>query len=276
MQCPRCAGDGLCIECHGEGTLECPTCNGNGFIMNTLPSGKMVEMKCQRCAGNGFVFCNKHCDVCAGQGILDAKILIFPEKKVEKEIDNEFVMAFKPFIPKTTYTLLVLIFIGYLLSGLFWGKGNIFYILGLFYAPFVERGEIWRFVTAMFLHGNALHLLSNSYCLFVLSPAIERIVGVKKFLILYFLSGITGFVLSMIFVPQAPTVGASGALFGIMTAYLGLQLRNKIFDKYIINQLLFWFVLNIFIGFSIPGINIWAHLGGALAGFIYAYFIKIE
>lgn len=273
MQCPRCSGDGLCTECNGEGFVDCSACRGKGYTTNELPSGTIVEIKCPRCSGDGTIPCNKKCEVCNGTGVLGAKVIDFPR---EKQQNNEFIRVFRPFVPKATYTLLALIVIGYLLSGMLWSKGNVLYILGIFYPPFVERGEFWRFITAMFLHGGIIHLLSNSYCLFVLSPAIEHILGVKKFLSLYFISGIVGFLLSMIFIPQAPTVGASGALFGIMAAYLGLQLRNKMFDAHIINQLLFWFVINLFIGFSIPGINIWAHLGGAVAGFAYGYLTKVE
>jgi len=272
MQCPRCEGSGICIECQGRGISECPFCKGLGSNTNALASGVIVETKCSRCAGEGFISCPENCDICRGKGIFEPK-----EDFIQKRDNNLTEVIFKPFVPKVTYTILILIVLATALSGVLSDrKGNLFYLLGFFYAPYIEQGQIWRFITAMFLHGNLLHLLSNVYCLFILSPMIEHVAGWKRFLTLYFLSGIAGFVLSMIFVPQHPTVGASGALFGIMTSYLGLQLRNGIFEKHVVHQLLFWFFINLFLGFSMPMINVWAHIGGALAGFVYAYFMKLE
>ncbi len=274
MRCPRCGGNGLCVECNGDGALKCSTCAGRGSIKSQLPSGVIVESKCSRCSGDGWNPCNKECEVCNGTGVFVPDLKRFEKTKDHNDNDNEILIVFKPAPPVATYTILIGIVIATLLSGALVGKLNIFYQLGAFFPPFVEQGQVWRFVTAMFLHGNFLHLFFNAYCLFILCPSIERIINVPRFLLLYFMSGIAGFALSMIMYPDTPTVGASGALFGIMASYLGLQARNHIFNAEVIKQLTFWFVLNMILGIFVPNINIWAHVGGAITGFLYAYSIK--
>ena len=75
---------------------------------------------------------------------------------------------------------------------------------------------------------------------------------------------------------MAPSIGASGALFGVLAGYLGINIKNKIFSPAIIRELIFWIVFNIIIGLSIPNINMAAHAGGAIAGFIFTYFIRLN
>lgn len=265
VECPRCGGTGKCIECGGEGSVICLPCSGTGSV-----NGR----KCQSCDGTGRMPCPKECEVCGGSGRLT-----FEDKGKRKArsgpAHGDSYIAVSLARPVCTYALIAMCTIATLASGIIFGEGNILFSLGVFFAPFVKQGQWWRLITAMFLHGNAIHLILNMWCLYVLAPTIEQILMPRRFMALYFTAGVAGFLLSMIFMPEAPTVGASGALFGIMTSYFALQMKYRIFSPPAIKNLLFWFAINLALGLMMPSINMWAHVGGAAAGFLYTYALPV-
>ena len=124
--------------------------------------------------------------------------------------------------------------------------------------------DYYRLVSAIFLHGSILHLAFNMYVLFVLGPTLERILGHGRFLLLFLLAGVGGSVASYAFSePTTWSVGASGAIFGLMGALLiaGQRLR------YDVTMVLVLVVINIVIGFVFSsGIDWRAHLGGLATG----------
>jgi membrane associated rhomboid family serine protease len=138
----------------------------------------------------------------------------------------------------------------------------------------VWNGEVWRLLTAIFLHANPLHLILNLYGLYVLGPALETAVGTTRFLLIYFLSGIFGYVVSLVFLhPLAATLGASGAIFGLMGALIGNEMRFGRHPLEFLEQdygrsLVSYAVLNLVLGLLFPGINNAAHLGGFLCGLL--------
>lgn len=140
----------------------------------------------------------------------------------------------------------------------------------------ILAGEYWRFLTPVFLHANILHLLVNSYSLYVVGSTVERIYGRPRFLIIYFLAGIFGNIASFMF-SLAPGVGASGAIFGLLgaLAYYGVE-NPVIFKKYFGYSLVATLVINIAYGFSNVGIDNFAHLGGLTGGFLVAGVVQLE
>jgi membrane associated rhomboid family serine protease len=130
-------------------------------------------------------------------------------------------------------------------------------------------GEIWRLVTAMFLHGGIDHLLGNCAVLYVLAMACEHAFGVFKTGLVYLVSGVAGSALSVVMSP-GPSVGASGAIFGLSGAIVVfLHKHHKLFflrDKRIASVLLIWAIYTIVTGFLSPQIDNFAHIGGFLAG----------
>lgn len=124
--------------------------------------------------------------------------------------------------------------------------------------------DYYRLFTAMFLHASILHIAFNMYVLFVLGPTLERILGHWRFLLLYVLAGLGGSAVSYAFsAPTTWSVGASGAIFGLMGALLvaGKRLR------YDVNMVLALVAINIVIGFVFSsGIDWRAHLGGLATG----------
>jgi len=141
---------------------------------------------------------------------------------------------------------------------------------GAKYGLLIEAGEWWRFVTPVFLHGGLLHLAMNSWVLFDLGPAVEGIYGPQKFLVLYVVTGTASFVASYLWRPMALSIGASGAIFGLIGVMIAYGYRNRrgageavrtMFVRYAIYGLLF--------GFLMPGLDNAAHIGGLVSGIAF-------
>jgi membrane associated rhomboid family serine protease len=131
------------------------------------------------------------------------------------------------------------------------------------FAPSVANGQWWLLITAGFLHGSIIHLLFNVYILWVLGSQLENIVGKPKFIIIYFVSLLGGSLASYLFSPFGSySIGASGAIFGLMGAMLVVG-RKRNLD---ISQITTLVVINVVIGFVLSGIDWRAHLGGLAAG----------
>lgn len=134
--------------------------------------------------------------------------------------------------------------------------------------------EWWRLITPVFLHGSLLHIGFNMYALYALGPTLEHFYGHVRFLALYLLAGFAGNVLSLIMTPN-PSLGASTAIFGLLAAQGVFLYRNRQFfgasaRPQLINIVVVA-VINFVIGMS-AGIDNWGHLGGFLAGLVFAWF----
>jgi rhomboid protease GluP len=133
----------------------------------------------------------------------------------------------------------------------------------------IMNGEYWRLVTPIFLHANLLHLGFNSYALYILGPQVERYFGYMRFVVIYLLSGIAGVIASMTFKPAAYSVGASGAIFGLVGALIVYLYQNRdLFGGMGRRRLMSAIqvaAINLLIGLS-PGIDNWGHIGGMVGG----------
>ena len=131
----------------------------------------------------------------------------------------------------------------------------------------VQNGEWWRVGTAAFLHANILHILFNMYALWLLGRALERYIGSARFLIIYTIAGISGSAGALLLTNlYTPTVGASGAIFGLMGALLVLERRGVPLVGPIIPIL----AINLVLSSRIPGISIGGHVGGLIGGVLAA------
>jgi membrane associated rhomboid family serine protease len=147
--------------------------------------------------------------------------------------------------------------------------GKLFLDGALIGAAIDVQGEWYRLVTAMFLHGSLLHLLFNMLALYWLGTIVEQALGTWRFLLIYFVSGIAGSAGALALSgPFEVTVGASGAIYGIMGALLVLEYRAT---GTFAGQALALIVVNLAITFAIPNISVGGHLGG-LAGGVLATF----
>jgi len=151
-------------------------------------------------------------------------------------------------------------------------------MFGIKYAPLICAGEYWRLVTPMFLHADIAHLGANSFSLLIFGQVVERIFGTGRFILIYITAGIVGNIVSFAFT-QAPSLGASGAVLGIGGALLYMWTRNRrVFSgrKRQYMTLVFLVFFNVFYGFSRTGIDNFAHIGGALSGFLTAGVICLK
>ncbi|MDV4149756.1 rhomboid family intramembrane serine protease [Clostridium sp. AL.422] len=139
---------------------------------------------------------------------------------------------------------------------------------------FINNGQFYRLLTAAFLHGGIVHILFNMSALNIIGRQVENVYGGKRFLIIYLLSALGGNVFSYLFKPESISVGASGAVFGLLGAMLvfGIKERKKIGKGYAKN-ILETIGLNVIIGITIPNIDNFAHIGGLLIGFVIAFIL---
>jgi rhomboid protease GluP len=140
----------------------------------------------------------------------------------------------------------------------------------------VAVGEAWRLLSSVFLHSGVTHLGFNMLSLYFLGSFVEEAYGRGRFLALYLLSGISGGLAYLYFGEfNAPAVGASGAIFGLLGGVLGYALRRGTFSwqNPLIRQLLILLALNLYLGFSIPNISNTAHLGGLAGGFLFGWLV---
>jgi membrane associated rhomboid family serine protease len=134
--------------------------------------------------------------------------------------------------------------------------------------PEIADGEYWRLVTAGFLHAGFFHLLFNMLSLYILGGLLEPAVGRLRFGLIYFVSLLAGSFGALLLEPTSPTVGASGAIFGLMAA-TAVVMRSRGMSI-MESGLGIWIVLNLVITFSVPNISIGGHLGGFAGGGIAA------
>jgi rhomboid protease GluP len=139
----------------------------------------------------------------------------------------------------------------------------------------IVRGQYWRLLTAVFLHADIIHIGLNGYFLYIIGPQVERTYGPIRFLAIYLLSGLAGSITSFAISPY-PSIGASGALFGLIGAMLPLYVRNRNVlagTTARIRQILLVIVINLAFGFA-PGTNIdnWGHVGGLFGGLLLSWF----
>jgi membrane associated rhomboid family serine protease len=137
--------------------------------------------------------------------------------------------------------------------------------------PRIAAGEYWRFITPIFLHGGTLHLAINAFALYQLGPLCELLFGPKRYFAIFLLTGAGGSALSMLMSGDVIAVGASGALFGfagllLVTAWLRKEVLNEGFRRSLIHGMLPLVVFNLFLGFSVDGVDNYGHIGGLIAG----------
>jgi membrane associated rhomboid family serine protease len=149
------------------------------------------------------------------------------------------------------------------------GTGSTIYLKGVLFGPFLEQGEWWRLVTAAFLHYGPLHLILNMVALYWFGSLLEERIGSGRYLLLYLVSGISGSAGALLWSGGflTPTVGASGAIFGILGAGLVLERqRDYVFGGSALGVI----VINFVFTFSISGISKGGHIGGLVGGIICA------
>lgn len=195
------------------------------------------------------------------------------KKNRDEAVKNEDVFEKKKVY--ITYILIgVLVFI--YLIGIAFGQ-NKFIDKFAVYGPYIRNyKEYYRIITGGFLHGNIFHLASNCYALYIIGSQIESFYGKKKFLIIYLFSLICGSLLSVTLSEYA-SIGASGAIFGLMGSllYFGYHYRVFIGSTWK-NNILPVIAINLALGFMIPGIDYLGHIGGLIGGVLASMALGVK
>jgi len=179
-------------------------------------------------------------------------------KKVEKVFKNKF--------PTVTYILIALNIIFYIVPLLFGESNNVLLELCV-HGPSIRYGQYYRLITGAFLHTGFFHLVFNCYALYVLGSQLESFLGKAKFTVIYFVSALFGSLLSMTFNGETASVGASGAIFGLMGGLLYFGYHYRVYLGNVIkSQILPLVVFNLALGFLSTGIDNAAHIGGLVGG----------
>ena len=222
------------------------------------------------------VFPNIKTDLFEGNDSLDLIINVTKDINNKTESDNKkFEKIFSKKKLFVTYILMGLCFLMYIVT-LIMGSSNVTYlILGANYAPLVKNGEIFRLITYAFLHGSIIHLVVNMYSLFIAGRQVENNFGKVRLLIIYFISALSGGLLSALF-SDGISIGASGAIFGLLGAlvYFGLQFRLYLTDA-LVSKIFPIIIINLLIGFTVTGIDNACHIGGLIGGFLAAMAVGV-
>ena len=180
--------------------------------------------------------------------------------------------------PYLTWTLLSVNLLLWLLVEMSGGSTNTEVLLkfGAMEAQHIAAGDYWRLFTATFLHSGLLHLSFNCIALFIFGHQLEQIYGHTRFIAIYFIAGLAGsatsYALSISAAPNTLGVGASGAVFGLLGGLVAFYTVHR--DKFgaigrqSLTGLLVIVAINVALGFVVPGIDNFAHIGGFVAGLL--------
>lgn len=180
---------------------------------------------------------------------------------------------------KITFIFLTIMIVYFIFIALNGGTTNMeaLVIYGAFFPPFILKyGQYYRFITSIFIHIGITHIFFNGYALYIFGPQIEMLLGAKKYLLFFILTGIGGNLATFFFDFFSVSAGASGSLFGIFGAFLYLIQHHKNMitpngRRYILKLIL----INLALTVTIPSISASAHIGGLVIGYLLSYiFIK--
>ncbi|MGI8631006.1 MAG: rhomboid family intramembrane serine protease [Solirubrobacterales bacterium] len=219
------------VECSSCGRPICPEC------MNFAPVG----IRCPECAS---------------------------ERTVVRQGSAAFENLEGPIVTYAVMALCVLIFVGQYAGGEGGTTGRLF-VEGALFGPAVsDGGQWWRLVTSGFLHASFLHLGFNLFALYILGSLVEPMIGRARYLAVYGVSLLGGSFGALILDPNVPTIGASGAVYGLL-ALAFFYARDRGFGG-VASQIGLWLVFNLVITFAVPRISVGGHLGGLATGALCA------
>lgn len=183
-------------------------------------------------------------------------------------------MSYRRQQPFVTWALLIIIAVIFLLESMSPGGSqsvNTLISFGAKTNTLVQTGDWWRLITPIFLHIGVLHILTNGVTLYFVGTILEPLIGHVRFFTIFLLSGITGNLTSFAFgADNTIAAGASTSLFGLFAAFLALAFIYR--ENNVLRELGKTFaaliIINLLLDFTMSGIDIWGHVGGAVGGFL--------
>lgn len=182
--------------------------------------------------------------------------------------------------PIITYSLVIINILVFLSMYIF-GNGstdiNTLVNFGAIYSPLIKAGEYYRLLFAGFIHIGVIHLFVNMYSLLAIGTRLESLIGKWKFLIVYLVSLIVGNLMSMLFIGNSISAGASGALFGLFGALLYFGYHYRVYlGSMMASQIILILLINFSLPFFLSGIDLAAHVGGFAAGLLTLWALGVE
>jgi len=189
--------------------------------------------------------------------------------KIEKVFSSK-----KPYI---TYFIMTICTLLYIIPKLLGNYDQIIYNYGLI-GEMVKNGDFFRLITSEFLHASAVHLLVNMYSLYIIGTQIESFLGKKKYILIYLMSAVFASLLSITLGDLTSiSIGASGAIFGLLGSLLYFGYHYRVYLGNVIkSQIIPIILLNLIIGFSIQGIDNFAHIGGLVGGVLVTKALGVD
>lgn len=152
---------------------------------------------------------------------------------------------------------------------------------GAYYLPYViEKGEWWRLFTSMFLHFGISHIVNNMISLYVLGNIVEAYYGKIRFLILYLVAGVGGNLMTLFVdlhssgVEYGLEAGASGAIFGVMAAFVFFAVNPLTRKAFPFKRVIAGIFFALLPGFTSSGISLTAHIGGFITGLVLSFILN--
>jgi membrane associated rhomboid family serine protease len=218
------------------------------------------------CSSCGRPICTE-CMVFAPVGIKCPECAGVPTgaKKAAVRAQRSFSVAGTDFIvTKILIAVNVFVFLAQVVqSGSLTNPFGELFIRGALYGPAVANGDWYRLVSCAFLHGSFLHIFFNMLMLWWFGRPLEHLLGRVRFLAIYFISILAGSAGALAITPDRPTIGASGAVFGILGAGLVLERHNiNVFG----GSALIVVILNLALSFTLNSVSIGGHVGGLIGG----------
>lgn len=186
--------------------------------------------------------------------------------------------TFKKKIPVVTYSLIIINVLLFLITNIVGNSMSVKTLVdfGALYTPLVKAGEYYRLITCSFLHIDIFHLFFNMYALYIVGSQLESFYGKSKFIIIYFFSALMGSLFSCLFT-DAVSVGASGAIFGLFGALIYFGNHYKVYLGNVIHsQIIPLLLFNFALGFILSGIDISAHIGGLIGGYLISMALGVK
>lgn len=198
-------------------------------------------------------------------------------KKTETE-NTKYEDIFKPKKIVVTKVLIVLNILLYLISLFLTNNFTAsIIILGANNRELVLNGEFYRLIFSTFLHGSIIHLLVNMYSLWIIGKEVETYFGKIKFIVIYLLSAFMGGLFSIIFIKNGISIGASGAIFGLLGSLLYFGYHYRLYlSNALTKQIIPIIVINLVLGFSLSGIDNAAHIGGLIGGYLATMMVGLK
>ena len=210
----------------------------------------------------------------------DIEFFLHITNDINEETEKKNKIYDKTFKPKpiiVTYVLIAINVLAFLLTYMGILDVNNYCVS----ASSLKAGEVYRVITAAFMHADIIHIFCNMYSLFILGSQLEQVLGRVKFTVVYIISAIFGCLMSAavsnITGSNIASVGASGAIFGLMGClfYFGYHYRLYL-GNVLVAQVLPVIILNLGLGFMLPGIDNFAHIGGLVGGLFAGMVVGIE